>query len=467
MSDNNDVEIRVFASKQEYAAFDSQDEPKVAEIIRERVLPQTDAEYYRVDVKIERKSDQSPAYLVAYMLRKDIYLAEVVRVDVDDRYNVTGMTFNYEDSGDEDDDEPPDDDEWDDDIPGEEGSLEQGEYMGEEEDEYAFDFVFATPCDDISTAKAAVEYLCKLATEEGFKCKKLLGAEATCGNYKLHLTSGLKGFVNIGHGNPSGIALTDCFLDWNWFQGLSTNALKPAVIYFNSCQVFNDPLKPAVMHGGVRTFIGGIVNLMIGPSEEVCKCFWDTILKSDTHMKTALTQCEKDKYPNEGAHGIAGDTGPFSVKKIKLVHAMWTHGHGAHIEYPDRLSLEIRYGSRIRLRGKPFTSNWVHLAIPTPVIVDQRRLRAGSVLLHFRMGPGACVHAIHVWDGSRKIADYNDLNLSPEKISMLRFDVPNQPLIKHGLGISVGVKFGDDANLPANKLLVDITSAGCDFVELV
>lgn len=467
MSDTNDVEIRVFASRQEYAAFDARDEPKVAEIIRDQVLSQTDAEYYRVDVKIKRKSDQTPEYLIAYMLRKDIYSAEVVRVDIDNQYEASSITFNYDELGDEGDDEDLDDDEWDDDIPGEEDSVEHVEYFAEEEDEYAFDFVAATPVDGIPSAKQAVEKLHQLATDAGLKSKMLLGAAATVANYKLYLTSGLKGFVNVGHGNPNGIALHDGFLNATWFQGLGTTALKPGVIYFNSCKVFNNPLKPAVMHSGARTYIGGIVNLLIGPSEEVCKCFWGTILKSNTHMKVALTQCEKDKYPQQGAHGFAGDTGPFTVEKLKLVHAMWTHGHGGHIQHSDRLSFEGRYGSLIRFRGKPFTSNWVHFEVPTPVIVDGRRLRVGSVMIRFRVGPGAFVHAVHVWDGERRIAAYGGLHLAPLGFGLPRFDVPNHPYIRFGLGISLGVKFGDGVNLPLNKLLVDISSAGCDFVVRV
>jgi hypothetical protein len=467
MSDKKDVEIKVFASRKEYATFDSRDEPKVAEVIRDRVLPQTEAEYFRVDVKIKRKSDQAPAYLIAYMLRKDIYSAEVVRVDVDSHYEASKITFNYDESGDEEDEEAADDEEWEEDIPGEAGIVEEGEYFGEEEDEYAVDFVAATPVPEIATAKAAVEKLHELATKAGLKSKMLLGPAATVSNYKHYLTSGLKGFVNIGHGNPNGIVLHDGSLNASWFQGLSTNALKPGVIYFNSCKVFNDPLKSAVMHGGARTYIGGIVNLLIGPSENVCTCFWGEVLTSETRMNVALAQCEKDKYPQEGAHGIDGDTGSFSVVKYRLAHAMWTHGHGSQIEHPDRLSLERRYGFFIRLRGKPFTSNWVHFEVPTPVIIDSRRLRVGSVMVRFRAGPGAYVHAVHVWDGERRIATYNGIHLSPRRFVWPRFDVPNHPYIRWGLGISVGVKFGDGANLPKNKLLVDISSAGCDFVVKV
>ena len=97
MSDNN-IEIKVFGSRKEYASLDSQDEPRVAEVIRTRVLPQSEAEYFRVNVKVKRRRDRTPAYLVAYLLRKDIYLAEVVKVDVDSDFQVSDITYNYEDS---------------------------------------------------------------------------------------------------------------------------------------------------------------------------------------------------------------------------------------------------------------------------------------------------------------------------------------------------------------------------------
>jgi len=446
MGNYNNVAIKVFASSKEYESLDARDESRVAEIIRTEVLPKTEAEYYRVDVKIKRKSDQTPKYLVAYLLRKDIYLAEVVKVDVESDFQVTGTEWGYDES--------------------EEEEEEEEEFsFGEEEYACPYDFIAATPVPDIPSAKAAVEFLHNLFTSLGFKSKMLLGAEATVANYKQYLTCGLKGFVNVGHGNTNGIVLADGTLGAAWFNSVANQALKPAVVYFNSCQVHNDPLKSALMKAGARTFIGGIVNLLIGPSEEVCKCFWDKILKSPIRMDNALHQCEKEKYPNEGAHGITGDTGPFAVVNLKLAHAMWVHGHSMQIENPERLDLQKRMGFYMQVRGKPFTSNWFHFAIPTPVIVDGKRLIVGSVMIRFRTGPGASVYAVHIYDGETKIAAHDGLNLSPQGgFVWPRFDVPAHPDIKWGLGISIGVKFGDGANLPPNKLLVEISSAGCDFM---
>ncbi|HUS76854.1 MAG TPA: hypothetical protein VMY43_12735 [Methanothrix sp.] len=289
MTDKKDIQIRIIPTRKEFESYDLKEEPIVEEIIRGQVLPGLEGDYYRADVKIKRKADQTPEYLIAYLLRKDIYLAEIARVDLTDDFKVKKVSYNYEYSEDE------------------EGGAEKTDFFAGK-----YDFVVGTPVDDIPTAKAAVEYLCNLITASGFRCLKLLGKDANLSNYKMYLATGIVGFVNVGHGNTQGIALYDGFLSYTWFQSLSNQPLKPAVVYFNSCQVHNDPLKSAIIKAGARTFIGGIVNLSIGPSEEVCKCFWNRIMNILTRMDDALRQCEKEKYHTAGAHGIAGYLGLFT-----------------------------------------------------------------------------------------------------------------------------------------------------------
>jgi hypothetical protein len=173
--------------------------------------------------------------------------------------------------------------------------------------------VFGTPVPEIPTANAAVEYLYKLGVSRGYKCVKLLGPSANLANYQKYLCAHLLGFVNVGHGNTSGIALADGFLYSNWFASRPPKSLWPEVIYFNSCQTFNPPLLPAVEKAGRRTYVAGKVNLLIGPSEEVCKSFWSMILDRpyDT-MGHALVASENAKYPNPNSHGISGDKGKFN-----------------------------------------------------------------------------------------------------------------------------------------------------------
>ena len=297
MSNYKNVKVKVFGSRKEYTSYDLRDEGQIAYSIRENVLPTIGIEYHSVSVKVKRKADQSPDHLIAYMLRKDTYTADVVKIEIDENFQVQNVIKNYDDSVEE-----------------EEGKEEEEEgYYGEAE--YAVDFVAATPVPEISSAKKAVDDLYTMATAAGLTAKKLLGPAASVANYKHYLKSDLKAFVNIGHGYTGGIVLADSTLTAGWFNSLSGGPLKPAVVYFNSCQVFNPPLQPAVMHAGARTFIGGIVNLLIGPSEEVCKCFWSRSLTSPRRMGNNLKQCEKAKYPSQGAHGISGDTGIFWERK--------------------------------------------------------------------------------------------------------------------------------------------------------
>ena len=90
------VEITVFASPEAQRSYDTGDEDRIVDTIRNQVLPREKADYRSVKVKVRRKDDGTPDHLVAYMLRKDTYTADVVRVDVNDTYEVTGFHDEYE-----------------------------------------------------------------------------------------------------------------------------------------------------------------------------------------------------------------------------------------------------------------------------------------------------------------------------------------------------------------------------------
>ena len=140
------VEIKVFASAKGQKFYDTQNEKKIVDAVSNHVLPKSKIEYSSVKVKVKRKDDGSPNYLVAYMLRKDTYTADVVKIDVDKNYKVKGTDENYDDSLDDDEEEV--------------GGLTYSEQV---------DFVAATPVPEISTAKAAVETLHQLAQTRDYR----------------------------------------------------------------------------------------------------------------------------------------------------------------------------------------------------------------------------------------------------------------------------------------------------------
>lgn len=147
---------------------------------------------------------------------------------------------------------------------------------------------------------------------------------------------------------------------------------------------------------------------------------------------------------------------------MAIAVAMWTHGSSIEIEYPDRISSVWRSGLYTRIDGKPGTSNWLHFAIPTPVIVFDTRLKADSALIRFRTASvDAWVKSVHIYDGETKIASHDNLNLAPSEFSMERFDIPTNPEMRYGLGISIGVAFG--VEMMSHRM--EFSSAGCDFIN--
>lgn len=290
---NAEVEVQVLPTV-ERATYAAADRRRIQKVIRDSLLLPSMETYHRVQVLVHHRRDGSPDTLIATMLCAYTYTADIVRVNVDSDYGVRS-TAPYE-PGDEDSLAPP---------PEAVSTVEKSTRATSPQ------IVISTPVPEIPTAKKAVEYACSVATKAGYKVVKLLGKDASVANYRKYLTAHLKAFGNIGHGYTGGIVLSDGNLTSSWFAGLPKKALWPEVIYFNSCQVFNPPLLPAITRAGARTFIGGKVNLLIGPSEEVFKCFWTKVLKDRKKMGDSLIACEKQHYPRPGSHGITGDLGVF------------------------------------------------------------------------------------------------------------------------------------------------------------
>ncbi len=145
---------------------------------------------------------------------------------------------------------------------------------------------------------------------------------------------------------------------------------------------------------------------------------------------------------------------------IKIAHAMWIHGHSMQIEYPDRVASQWRAGFSINVEGKPSSTNWFHFAIPTPVIVNDVRLRADSVMLRFKTySVDAWVRDVHVYDGEALIAAHNGVNLSKDHL-FERFLIPDRPEVLWGIGISIGVACG----VEMMDHHMEFFAAGCDFM---
>lgn len=147
---------------------------------------------------------------------------------------------------------------------------------------------------------------------------------------------------------------------------------------------------------------------------------------------------------------------------MALAQAMWAHGHGMQIEVPGNIKSEWRAGFFIRVIGKPSTTNWFHFAIPTPVIVNNNRLNIDSALIRFRSNSNkAVITNVHVFDGERRIAAHDGLNLAPTAWNMHRFGVPGKPDVLWGLGVTLGVAFRGTTDA---ENTIELSAAGCDLI---
>jgi pimeloyl-ACP methyl ester carboxylesterase len=149
---------------------------------------------------------------------------------------------------------------------------------------------------------------------------------------------------------------------------------------------------------------------------------------------------------------------------IFLAEASWAHAHDVTVEHPERLESIRHIGSLVSVRGRPGQETWLHFAVPTPVIVDDQRLSAGSVMLRYRTSAsGAYIGAVHIYDGERNLAAYNNLSARAETWRFRRFDIPEVPTMHWGLGISLKAVFEAGDSDPDGRR-IEISAVGCDFI---
>lgn len=164
---------------------------------------------------------------------------------------------------------------------------------------------------------------------------------------------------------------------------------------------------------------------------------------------------------------------------MSALHALWVHGHSAEVEYPDRVaSLEYK-GNSVNIEGTPSTENWVHFAVPSPVIIDNLRMRPAKILFRYRSPDGGCsVDTVHVYDGENRIAvaerpwgsvtletcrgtsetgSISEFDENGWKYLILGFDALFIISVTYGIGISIHITFGRTGGR------VEFEAAGCDF----
>jgi|SRR6476661_1166229 hypothetical protein len=146
--------------------------------------------------------------------------------------------------------------------------------------------------------------------------------------------------------------------------------------------------------------------------------------------------------------------------------ASWVHGTALTVEAPQNLDRVGYFGWGADMQIRPGKSSWFHIPLPTPVITHDVRTTLERVFILFKTDSGS-IRNVHVYDGSAKVHEFNDLLLAGEHRINLdnenRFDLPEPHVVAFGIGISFFYQadIGFDSAIPPPRLIV--ATAGGDY----
>ncbi len=152
------------------------------------------------------------------------------------------------------------------------------------------------------------------------------------------------------------------------------------------------------------------------------------------------------------------------------VTAMWVHGNAVVAEHPEHmLALDHRgWGPEFQLRRG--TDSWFHIALPTPLILENQRLQLVRVFLCFNTPEGdGLISEVHLYDGSDSFQVFDNLFLVGDHRAGLMsgynaFALPSPRLLYGGLGISFLYHAALSPKEPCPPSYLSIAAAGADFI---
>lgn len=157
--------------------------------------------------------------------------------------------------------------------------------------------------------------------------------------------------------------------------------------------------------------------------------------------------------------------------------ASWTHGHAVVVEsmVDDGVFKFTRFGWGAEIVVRPGTSRWFHIPIPTPVILDGKRMKLIRVFLQWQQIRGhprsAHIEDAHLWDGKNRIAKKSANDFKQSGFATMpdhqTYELPRPREWFFGVGLSfklgahgnVGGQFVENDQAP----VIVIGSAGADF----
>ena len=149
------------------------------------------------------------------------------------------------------------------------------------------------------------------------------------------------------------------------------------------------------------------------------------------------------------------------------LYASWAHGSGLTVESPENLARIGHFGWGADMSIKPGKGSWFHISVPTPVIVNDVRTHLQRVFLLFD-AQGGSIRNVHVYDGSSKVQEFNNLLFEGEHRTGLdaqnTFNLATPHTVIFGIGISFFfiADIGIDSAIPPSRLILGTT--GGDFM---
>ena len=156
---------------------------------------------------------------------------------------------------------------------------------------------------------------------------------------------------------------------------------------------------------------------------------------------------------------------------MALKAAMWVHGNAFHVEGSVE-AVTLRSNGAL-VRGKSDVTARFNFPIPTPVVLDGRRLRLVRVFVLYDTLPlsgstdalGPKLLSVRVFDGSRPISSFDNLALFGPHDKALdganTFTLAAPLEVFFGLSLSVEMFFA--AAPSEEKRTILFTAAGADF----
>lgn len=148
------------------------------------------------------------------------------------------------------------------------------------------------------------------------------------------------------------------------------------------------------------------------------------------------------------------------------LHASWAHGNALTVENPENFVSIKHMGWGTDLEFFPGRQSWLHIPVPTPVIVKGVRAKVKTFFLLFN-SDSAFLKEVHIFDGQNRVHTVKAGSSWGPHASGLdaqnTFTLPQPHSVLWGMGISFLVNGSTSFDVVV-KPKFTVVSAGADFM---